>query len=128
MHGLPWQKMQSYLSPCYQRRAPSARLIFTRCTAFLLAVLAALSFPAAATPPEISLIQPFSTNQLLLHFDTDPNRLYVLQYTDKISTNGFAGSTWSNLFSAPISPFPGHYIIPDYRTNKFRFYRLQASR
>ena len=75
----------------------------------------------------IYLIELFSTNMVLLHFDTDANRTYTLQYTDKLGTNGFASSTWSNLYRAPLLPSPSHYIVPDYRTNKMRFYRLSVT-
>ena len=80
-----------------------------------------------STPPAIEFIEFYSTNRVLLHFDTDANRTYTLQYTDKLGTNGFAHSTWSNLFTAPLLPSPNHYIIPDYRTNKMRFYRLKVT-
>ena len=79
---------------------------------------------AQTPPPTIYLIELYSTNQVLVHFDTAPNRKYVLQYTDKMGTNGFASSTWSNLYTNPVIPFEGHYIINDTRTNKSRFYRL----
>ena len=83
--------------------------------------------PGRGTTPSIYLIERYATNQVLVHFDTDPNRTYVLQYTDKLGTNGFEGSTWSNLYTAPLLPFPNHYIIPDWGTNKMRFYRLKVT-
>jgi hypothetical protein len=79
---------------------------------------------AGSAPPVISLIEPYSTNRVLIHFDTVANRTYYLQYTDKLGTNGFATSTWSNLFKFDRTPDPNHYIYPDWRTNKMRFYRL----
>jgi hypothetical protein len=83
--------------------------------------------PKDNTPPTIWLIELFATNQVLLHFDTDASRTYVLQYTDKPGTNGFASSTWSNLYTAPLLPFPYHYIVPDWATNRMRFYRLKVT-
>ena len=91
----------------------------------LLFLLAAV--PARAAQPEISFIQLFSTNQVLIHFDTAANRTYYLQYTDKMGTNGFAGSVWSNLFIVPRSVDANHFIVPDWRTNKARFYRLMVT-
>ena len=93
----------------------------------MLAMILA-SAPVRGSTPEIYLIEPFLTNQVLIHFDTDANRTYTLQYTEKIGSNGFAGSTWSNLYKAPLLPFPNHYIVVDYRTNKMRFYRLSVTR
>src|ERR1041385_1661221 len=94
----------------------------------IIAVILLLSIPCAhSSTPVIYLIELFSTNQVLVHFDTDATRTYTLQYTDKRGTNGFAGSTWSNLYNAPLLPFPNHYIVVDTRTNKMRFYRLSVT-
>src|SRR4051812_29155954 len=78
--------------------------------------------------PEISLIEFFSTNQVLLHFDTDANRTYTLQYSDHLGGTGTNAPVWSNLYKAPLLPFPNHYIVVDTRTNKMRFYRLSVTR
>ena len=111
-----------------------ARLSWTACREARLATLALaltmllLSLPSAQpAPPVISFIDRFLTNQVLIHFDTDANRTYTLQYTDKIGTNGFASSTWSNLATYPSQPGPDHYIVPDWGTNKMRFYRLKVT-
>jgi len=82
---------------------------------------------ARAATPTIYLIQTYSTNQVLVHFDTEANRTYTLQFTDRSGSNGIAGSTWSNLYQAPLTPFPDHYIVPDTRTNRMRFYRLSVT-
>jgi hypothetical protein len=100
---------------------------FSVYSAAALAVLLLAAIPVQGSTPVIYLIEPFLTNQVLVHFDTDANRTYTLQYTDKIGTNGFASSTWSNLYKAPLLPFPNHYIVVDYRTNKMRFYRLSVT-
>jgi hypothetical protein len=91
------------------------------------AVLFLLTNSARSTPPQITLVERYLTNQILLHFDADANRTYVLQYTDKAGTNGFASSTWSNLYTAPLEPFPEHYIVVAYRTNAMRFFRLKVT-
>lgn len=78
--------------------------------------------------PEIYLIERFLTNQVLLHFDTEPNRTYVLQYADSLTmTSTGAVARWSNLFTAPSFPFPNHYVIVDTGTAPHRFYRLSAT-
>src|SRR5256885_12652139 len=103
--------------------------LFICATGVLLA--AALCFQAGlsvhASTPVIELIELYSTNQVLIHFDTDANRTYTLQFTDRIGSNGLAGSGWSNLYRAPLLPFPSHYIVPATRTNRMRFYRLSVT-
>src|SRR5438876_11452644 len=104
-------------------------------SSFARVTLAALIVPTLllsvhfvrSTTPVIELIRPLSTNQVLLHFDTDANRTYILQYSDNIGTNGLASSTWSYLYTAPLLPTPNHYIVPDWRTNSVRFYRLKVT-
>ena len=91
------------------------------------AVWLALLLPAIASQPVISKIELFSTNQVLIHFDTEANRTYTLQYTLALKGTNGAASSWSNLYVAPNFPFSDHYVIVDTRTNKARFYRLQAS-
>jgi hypothetical protein len=86
-----------------------------------------LLLPAMAGEPVISKIELFSTNQVLIHFDTEAGRAYTLQYTLALKGSNGAASSWSNLFTAPNFPFSDHYVIVDTRTNKERFYRLQAS-
>lgn len=82
--------------------------------------------PTAAQQPEISLIQLYLTNQVLVHFDVQANTSCFLQYTSVIKTN--KGSIlWSNLYAAPNLPFFEHYIIVDTRTNYQRFYRLMVT-
>jgi hypothetical protein len=79
----------------------------------------------AATSPKISYIERWSvngTNGVLLHFDTDANRTYALQATDKLVTN----AVWTNLYTAPNLPFTGHYIVPDLRPGN-HFYRLHVT-
>jgi hypothetical protein len=82
---------------------------------------------ALSSTPEISLIEPYLSDRVLIHFDTDANRTYTLQYTDRLGTNGGSASTWSNLYKAPKTVDPNHYIVVDWRTNKARFYRLMVT-
>ncbi len=87
----------------------------------------ALRVSARAGPPKITLIERFLTNQVLIHFDTEPNVTYKLEFTETLTTNGVPGGTWTNLYIAPNIPFPNHYVIPDTRTPRQRFYRLQVT-
>jgi hypothetical protein len=63
---------------------------------------------------------------VLIHFDTEANRTYELQYTETLTTNGLPGGNWTNLFVAPNTDFPNHYVVPDTGTRPQRFYRLHA--
>ena len=88
----------------------------------LLLLLEGLS---SATQPVIYLIEKWSvngTNGVLVHFDTDANRTYILQATDTLGTN----ANWTNLYSAPKLPFTSHYIVPDLRPGN-HFYRLSVT-
>ena len=94
----------------------------------LCALALAAGGRARAGPSEIYLIERFLTNQILLHFDTEPNRTYVLQYSDSLTlTSTGVVARWSNLFTAPAYPFPNHYVIVDSGTAPQRFYRLSAT-
>ncbi len=78
-----------------------------------------------AAPPKIDHLELYLTSQVLIHFDTEPNRTYELQYTE-IFVNGVPGGTWTNLFTAPNIPFANHYIVVDTRLRPQRFYRLRV--
>jgi len=101
------------------QRAPLAAVLAG--TAAVLTGLLTLQ----AAPPKIEYIEPFLSDMVLIHFYTEPNRAYILQYTERL-TNGVSGS-WSNLYSVPAFPFENHYIVPDWRTNAQRFYRLKVT-
>ncbi len=78
----------------------------------------------AAEPPKIDRIELFQTSQVTLHFDTEANRTYELQFRNQSGTNNVP---WTNLFVAPRIPFPNHYIVVDTRTNAARIYRLKVT-
>ena len=110
------------------------RANFNRRLAFVSLILPgvyafAFLWSARAAQPAIEFIDFFLKDQVLLHFDTEPNRTYVLQYTDSAPspTNGFQGANWSNLFTAPAYPFANHFIVQDTRTAPHRFYRLAVT-
>jgi hypothetical protein len=83
---------------------------------------------ALAASPRIDYIEPFQKDKVLIHFDTDPNFTYELQYTERLGTNGIPAGPWTNLFVAPNLPSPNHYVIVDTRMSKQRYYRLHAYR
>lgn len=91
---------------------------------FILLGATALAMPcrARAAEPRIDYIEPFLTNRVLIHFDTEANRTYTLQYTSSLS----ATSRWSNMFTGFAFPFPNHYIIVDTNSMPQRFYRLSV--
>jgi hypothetical protein len=108
--------------------APRVRSSSARVCAALAAILLVLGFanvPAKADQPSIYLVELYRTNQVLVHFFTDPNLTYQLQYANAVGTNG--NFIWTTLYTAPNLPFPSHYIIVDTRTDRFRFYRLKVS-
>lgn len=81
-----------------------------------------------ATPPSIDHIELYPRD-IAIHFYTDANRKYELQYTDRPAdlTNHAANSSWTNLYVADSLPIPMHYVINDSRTNRNRFYRLKVT-
>lgn len=81
-----------------------------------------VGFSCFGQSPRIDLIEPFLMNQVLIHFDTEADVVYELQYTDSVGLNGEAD--WNSLFTAPPLPFANHYVIVDSRTADQRYYRL----
>ena len=90
---------------------------------FICAIALFAGIGVKANPPEIYLIERFLTNQILLHFDTEGDRTYYLQYTDSLTlTSTGIVARWSNLLTVPA--FPNHWVIVDSGTATQRFYRL----
>ena len=88
----------------------------------------AVSFAAA---PRFTGIELLSPKLLVLHFDTEPNRTYIVQVASPTSTAWGtatnAGSVlWKDFFVAPAFPFVNHYVVADSPTNAQRMYRLLA--
>ncbi len=88
------------------------------------------------TEPRFHYIRKYGTNQVIIHFYTDANRTYVLQYVDTLSchtnsmlcnSNGVPMKNWSNLFTNVVVPFPYDFTVVDATTNKSRFYRLSVT-
>ncbi|HVY71026.1 MAG TPA: hypothetical protein VHH73_13925, partial [Verrucomicrobiae bacterium] len=63
----------------------------------------------SADPVTISFIDRFQTNQVTVHFDTQPYRKYELQYTDALVNPGAGSNAWANLFVIPAQPFFNHW-------------------
>ena len=86
-----------------------------------------------AVDPKINGIEPYSTNQVIVHFDTEARRAYSLEYSDnwcltKQNDSFILGcATWKSIFSAPSIPFANHYVIVDSKTNLHRIYRLRVT-
>jgi hypothetical protein len=91
------------------------------------ACLFELSMMARAGQPKIDFIERFQTNYVTIHFDTEANLTYELQYTETLTTNGMPGGTWTNLFVSPNIDSPNHYVVVDTGTRPQRFYRLRVT-
>jgi len=74
---------------------------------------------ALATDPHIDFIERFGTNWVTLHFDTDANRIYTVQYS-----SGENFGSWSNFYTIPADVAPNHYVVVAPATNGSNFYRL----
>jgi len=87
-----------------------------------------------AEVPHIEKIERYGKHELLLHFATEANRAYEVQYTFKlvrtnisgINSNNPAAGGWTNLYTVPSYPFPNHFIIVDTITNAARYYRMRV--
>lgn len=91
-----------------------------------ISVLALVVLATGATQPLISKIEPSGSNQVVIHFDVQPNTTCTVQWTDALNSKPRL-VVWSNLWTSPNLPFFEHYVIPDTRTQKQRFYRLLVS-
>ena len=89
------------------------------------ATLLAVFTPADAAPPRFTWITNIN-NKVQIHFDTEPNRTYVVQYINRLPTN-ISTTNWSNLYTALSFPISTHQIIQDVRTTPVRFYRLKVT-
>lgn len=67
-----------------------------------------------------------SQTQLVLHFDTEPQRSYTVQFKQQQADGSFSTS-WTNFYFVASQPFFNHWAVLDYMTNRARIYRLQVS-
>jgi len=77
---------------------------------------------ALSSNPHIDLIERSGTNWVTVHFDTDANRTYTLQYS-----SGVSSGTWSNIYTILSDPLPHHYVVVIPATNGSGFYRLAVT-
>jgi len=84
-----------------------------------------------AADPHIDKIEPYPGNMYTLHFYTEANRTYSVQYTTalKAATLATNATNWITIYTFPSLPFDYHYVFTDQgaRTNKHRIYRLAAT-
>jgi len=91
-------------------------------------VIALLALARAAVP-RIDLIEIYQTNQVMIHFETEPNRTYVVQRSTAFgqASNGTA-AVWTDIASVPAVPYNQHWIAVDTNpTLPVRFYRLKVT-
>ena len=96
-------------------------------TSYPLGEIRGFPVPLSTGPPRIEKIQLSDADQVTLSFYTEAQRTYTLEYTDTLVPSGFFTDAWLPLFVAPSLVSPAHYIVPDTRTNRHRFYRLQVT-
>ena len=101
---------------------------------FLRSAVAIALFTTVALPlwvhsdqPSIEFIETYSTNQVRIHYGTPPDHSYVLQRIDVLTSNGVVLTNWTDMHTGFAFHFTNHYIIPDTRTNRSRFYRLRVA-
>ena len=78
-------------------------------------VVTAMGVQAAGGPPTFFLIEPFLKRAVLVHFDTEANRRYDLEF----STNAFTSppGTWRSVYTVDPLPFEDHFIVYHETTN-----------
>jgi hypothetical protein len=103
---------------------------------FAVVCLTVLSvYPLHGAEPRIDHIEWFARfpDTVTIHFYTEANRTYTLQYRDLVSTTGVtnlppSATNWINHTTVDRLPFPQHFVIADTRTNSpQRFYRLRVT-
>jgi hypothetical protein len=91
---------------------------------------------AGGAAPSIFLIELANTpNEVSIHFYTEMNRTYELQFTTTLQctnstgcrSNAAPANTWRTIFTVPDERVPRHYIITHTRTNRMAFYRLRVT-
>ena len=87
----------------------------------------ALVLATAPPPPRVDFIELLPPDLVTVHFDTEPDREYRLQFIDAVPAPGAPPPVWTDLFVAPAIPFSNHYVVPDTRTNATRVYRLKVT-
>jgi len=70
--------------------------------------------------PQIASLQ-ITNNSVLITFNTEANRTYLLQAADSLGPNPMHWVTITKIFSAPR---PATVVVPDSLSRAQRFYRL----
>ncbi|HTI72609.1 MAG TPA: hypothetical protein VMF06_21720 [Candidatus Limnocylindria bacterium] len=80
----------------------------------------------AGGPPQFFLIEPYLKEGVLVHFDTEANRRYELQFCTNVTSAH--PPVWKPIYSVEDFPFDGHYIVFHSFTNgAVGFFRLVAT-
>ncbi len=99
------------------RPLPSRRL------ALAFALVGAFAAVAMETPT-FYLIEPYVLGGFLLHFDTQADRRYDLQYSTNLLSDP-KSPRWTTFYVVDAVPFDNHYVILDPETNNLvRCYRF----
>ena len=85
--------------------------------------------------PHIDRIETFQGKYVLIHFDTEANRTYILQSLNRLACTNNQGCSkfnvptnqWVNMYTGFAYPFVNHYVIQDERTTRQRYYRLKVT-
>jgi hypothetical protein len=111
-------------------RFQSSRNVVTWVLLPLIGLLLWLLNASAGWPPKIDYLEIYRRTNLFIHFETEANFAYELQFTELIDTNGRPGPYWTNLYVVKAEVFFNHYVVNDTNFPKInqRFYRLRAFR
>ena len=89
-----------------------------------------------AAQPEITKIERFGANDVLVHFETEPFKEYIVQSipalhcgTNTSNCRNGRPTNWSNIYTAYALPYAGHHVAVDSRRTPRvqRFYRLRMT-
>src|SRR6266511_5373624 len=76
---------------------------------------------APATDPHIELIKRAGTNWITIHFNTEANRTYTLQYSSRLNYG-----SWSNIYTAPADADSNRYTVLVPAKSGSGFFRLSV--
>src|SRR5436190_15926989 len=86
------------------RRDPRVKALPAILTAALMAIA---SLSANGGQPKIDRIEPFlNTPNLLIHFDTEPDRIYIVEYVTSLTA-----TNWTGIYTTPPDSEPSHYVL-----------------
>jgi hypothetical protein len=92
--------------------------------AFAGFVAAALGLQAQSLAP-VYLIEPFQSDAILVHFDTDARRRYELQSSTNLHLFPTEAVRWTSVYVVPAVPFSNHHIVYDPQNDApLKWYRI----